>query len=72
MAGVIETEYEYECALWLIEYLMEQEPAVGMFEGRTLDLMIGHVVAYEAVHYPIGRPTPEEAAAFRKEQEDGD
>ncbi len=79
------TRAEYEAALKEIarEEYEEYEAAVkevaaGISDDYELDSpecmrfleMVCVVEGYEKKHFPIDPPTPEEAAAFRKEQEE--
>ena len=38
-------------------------------EGCWLNEIVAEVIEYENYHYPMDPPTPEEAAEFRREQE---
>jgi antitoxin component HigA of HigAB toxin-antitoxin module len=58
------THLEYEAALAELETLM----GTGEQPDRICQLA-ATIEQYELQHYPIAEPTPEEAAAFRREQE---
>lgn len=46
-----------------LKFVMEHDP------GSQGVAMLGAAIeAYEKIHFPIAEPTPEEAAAFRREQ----
>lgn len=78
----IKSKEEHEEALAHIEILMGAHDIDPRFEHLfkiffktekqvedKLEQLVESVSAYEDEHYPIGKPTPEEAAKFRKEQE---
>lgn len=58
----------YEQYLDEIGELMEQDE-LSEREGYWLEEMASQVFKYEEHHYPMDPPTPEEAEAFRKDQE---
>jgi len=62
----ITNAHEYETALARIDRLMGAEP--GTAEGRELDLLADLVEMYEDENEPMGRPDPETAIEFRREQ----
>jgi hypothetical protein len=53
----------------LIEALVELNPAADSPEGRFLALISAATDSFEREAFPIEPPTPEEAAAFRAEQD---
>lgn len=55
----------------VIATLVELDPPADSPEGRFLVSISAAAAEYERWRYPIGAPTPEEAAAFRAEQERG-
>lgn len=63
------TEPEYKAALLRLRELWPKDLSNDE-TGEFLDLSAA-IEAYETEHHPIREPTPEEAAAFRKEQEGG-
>ena len=63
----INTEDEYRAALARIDPLLDAK--LGTPEGDELEMLSAAIEEYEARVYPIGEPTPEEARAFRAEQE---
>jgi len=63
----IQSLAEYEAALARISALMDAESETA--EAEELNVLALLVEAYEAKHWPIDPPTPEEAARFRREQE---
>ena len=63
----IRTEADHKAALARIDALMDAE--IGSPEVDELSVLADLVEAYEAKHFPIDLPTPEEAALFRAEQE---
>jgi len=66
-AGMIRTDDDHRAVLARASDIFDAEP--GTPEGEELDALIPLIEAYEDVVYPIAPPTPEEAAAFRAEQE---
>ena len=58
--------HEYETALARIDRLMGAEP--GTAAGRELDLLADLVEMYEDENEPMGRPDPETAIEFRRDQ----
>lgn len=60
------TKAEYDDAMAELEAIWDKP---GQAQ-RMIDLA-DKIVAYELEHFPIPAPTPEEAAAFRAEQESG-
>jgi hypothetical protein len=68
-ARAIMNDAEYEVAFAELERIMETNPALGSPEGERLDFLTSQIVAYERTRFPLPEPTPEEAAAFRAEQE---
>ena len=62
-------EKQFLAALKRLDALMDAVP--GTPEGEELERLSDEVEAYEAIHYPIGPPTPEAARAFREDQEGG-
>lgn len=67
---VIHSEQEYEAALAEADTYFESNPLKASPEGQRFEEVIQALVKYEDEHYPIRPPTPEEAAAFRREQEE--
>lgn len=66
----INTAAEHSVALARIEQLMGWgEGHLTATEGDELKSLAVAVEAYENIHHNIGKPTAEEAAAFRAEQE---
>lgn len=65
----IHTEQEYQAALAEANAFFESNPRKNSPEGRRFEEVIQALVKYEDEHFPIEAPTPEEAAAFRREQE---
>jgi HTH-type transcriptional regulator / antitoxin HigA len=64
----IRTKADYKATLAEISSLMESDPALGTPQGDRLDILTTLVQAYEAKHFPIGKPDPVEAIKFRMEQ----
>ncbi len=65
----INNSTEHTEALEEIARLMYADPSPKSFDGNTLRILAKAVEEYENIHFPIGAPTPAEAAAFRAEQE---
>ena len=65
-AKPITNEHDYAAALARIDRLMGAEP--GTAAGRELDLLVDLVEMYEDENEPMGRPDPETAIEFRREQ----
>lgn len=68
------TEDDYDAALAEITALMDIPPetldgAGAIAAGLRLAELAFAVETYEKEHYPMGKPTPEAAAAFRADQE---
>jgi HTH-type transcriptional regulator / antitoxin HigA len=64
---LIETEKEYQEALYRVDALMDAKP--DSTEEKELELLAVLVEKYEDEHYPIKLPDPIEAIKFRMEQE---
>ena len=64
----IRTEAVYQAALREVSILIDLDPASDESEGERLDVLGRLVQAYEAKHYPIDPPDPDEAINFRMEQ----
>ena len=64
---MIKTESEYNSAMEQIDKLFFSD--LESPEASTLMRLLDDVEAYEEAKYPIDPPTPDEAKAFRKEQE---
>ena len=64
---LIKTESEYNSAVERINKLFLSD--LESPEASTLLRLLDDVEAYEEAKYPIAPPTPDEAKAFRKEQE---
>lgn len=64
---IIETDADHKAALSQISALMDAE--AGTPDAAKLVELAEAVEAYEAKRYPIDPPTPEQAIAFRREQE---
>jgi HTH-type transcriptional regulator/antitoxin HigA len=65
----ITTDEEHKTALAEVESLMNYDPAPDSPLGKYLGMLVSTVEAYEQKRWPIEKPTPEERAAFRAEQE---
>lgn len=65
----ITTDEEHKTALAEVESLMSYDPAPESPLGKYLVALVEVVEAYEKKRWPIEKPTPEELAAFRAEQE---
>lgn len=65
------THEEYREKMEELRRLMMIDPEKGTPEGDRLLALAIEIEAYEKVKYPIEKPTPGEAAAFRREQETG-
>lgn len=65
----ITTASEHAAALEEAERLMKVDPKLGTPEGERLDELATAIEAYESEHFHFDTPTPEEMAAFRREQE---
>ncbi len=63
------TEAEYRAARAKVDRGIRIQPDKDTAEFQAMMDLIDAIVAYEEEHFPIGSPTPEEAAAFRREQE---
>lgn len=61
-------ENQYENAMKRVSELMGAEK--GSIEGAELDWLTDEIVKYEAKWHPVDKPTPKEAAEFRKEMEE--
>lgn len=64
----IRSAADHKEALLEISRLMEHDPEPGTPDGDRLEVMATLVEAYEAKHYPVGKPDPIEAIKFRMEQ----
>ncbi len=64
----IRTKADHKAALAEVSTLMASDPAPGTAQGDRLDVLATLVQAYEAKHFPIGKPDPVEAIKFRMEQ----
>lgn len=53
----------------VITALVDLDPPADSPEGRLLAALAAATQSYERERWPIGPPTPAEAAAFRAEQE---
>jgi HTH-type transcriptional regulator/antitoxin HigA len=65
----ITTDEEHKTALAEVESLMSYDPAPEAPLGQYLRELVSVVEAYEKKRWPIEKPTSEERAAFRAEQE---
>lgn len=65
----IKTDEEHKSALAEVESLMSYEPAPDSPLGKYLVALVTVVEAYEKKRWPIEKPTDEERAEFRAEQE---
>ena len=65
----ITTDIEHKSALAEVQSLMEYDPAPDSPLGKYLSALVDVVEAYEKKRWPFEKPTPEERAAFRAEQE---
>src|ERR1700732_509452 len=63
----IRTKRDYEAALKEVERLWGAK--AGTSDGDRLDVLATLVDAYEAEHYPMAPPDPDEAIKFRMEQQ---
>lgn len=61
----IKTAADHAAALQEIDGLMSAE--LGTPEGDRLDVLATLVAAFEAIHFPMERPSPIEAIKFRME-----
>lgn len=59
---------EYLIALGEVDALILEEQR-SHIRSERLDALFTEVEAYEKEHFQIAKPTPEELAAFRREQE---
>lgn len=59
----------YASAFLALEILMDFDPKAGEPAGVLLQGLAAAIEDYEQLRWPLGEPTPEEAAAFRAEQE---
>lgn len=67
----IMTYDEYRAEMRELGRLMHMDPLkITAAELARIDGLAIRCEAYERVHFPIEKPTPEEAAAFRREQEE--
>jgi len=64
----IHTQADHKVTLKEVSALMDKDPAPGTPEGDRLDTLITLVQAYEAKHFPVEAPDPEQAIKFRMEQ----
>lgn len=64
--------WAYAQAMGAIDLLMGMEPEAA--KDSTAGLLLSGLAAatndYEQMRFPLGNPTPEEAAAFRREQQE--
>ncbi|GAA3244806.1 hypothetical protein GCM10010468_82360 [Actinocorallia longicatena] len=65
----IYTKAEYQAALSEVSELFANEPKIGTEDGIRFEALLSLVEAYEAKHYPVDRPSPTDARAFRLDQE---
>lgn len=64
---------EYREAMRELGRLMHMDPLkITASELAQIDALAIPCEAYEKEHFPVEKPTPEEAAAFRREQEAND
>jgi len=63
---IIENDEEHKVMLELLDELMEKRPG-----SLAISIVAKVIEEYELIHFPLPEPTPEEAAAFRREQEQG-
>lgn len=68
MISPIKTTADHEAAIAEIEGLAIEDPAPGTENADRLEILATLVEAYEKVHFPIDKPTPAEAIAFRMDQ----
>jgi antitoxin component HigA of HigAB toxin-antitoxin module len=66
----LDTDDAHAAALAEAEQLMHADPPRDTDEGRRLLELAEAIEAYERIRWPMPDPTPEEAAAFRREQEE--
>lgn len=66
----IESRREHELALQEIDCLMTLMTDAKE-DAEWLSILARAVEDYEKIHFPIPEPTPEEAAAFRAEEDPG-
>lgn len=59
---------EYEKALKRVYALMCAEPPPGSPEEKELDELADMVEAYESIHFPMPKPSPDAMAEFRVDQ----
>ena len=64
---VIRTDEEHAAALARMSTLMDAAPDSP--EEEELELLSTLIERYEQEHYPIAPPSPEDAIAFRMDQE---
>lgn len=60
---------EYQAALVELDALLDRADAEFASDATAVHALVAEIEKYEEVHYPTRRPTPEEAAEFRREQE---
>ena len=63
---IVNSKAEYEVALAYVASLMDAAP--GLLEEAELVRVASLVEEYEAEHYPIGLPDPDDAILFRIDQ----
>ena len=61
----ITSDTEHNQAMTEAKSLMEYNPAPESPLGQYLKILVEGIEAYEKKRWPIEKPTPEEAAAFR-------
>ena len=66
IVGTIRSENDYEVALARIDELMDAAPDTP--EGDELERLVGMVMRYEELHFPIGPPDAAAAIEFRMDQ----
>lgn len=67
MTSPIRTEAENEAAIARIERIWDSRP--GTPESAEFDALAAEIERFEEVAYPMDPPTPEQATAFRRDQE---
>ena len=53
----IRSDQEYRDALKAVSVLFDNEPELGTHKGDWLEAMITLIESYEAMHFPLNRPS---------------
>ena len=70
--GIKFTPDMYNDAIDRLDTLLANEVTATKFDTFEMSWLAEEIGKYEDTYYPLGLPTPEQAAEFRREQETDD